>query len=122
MSRYRAGSVWWLDSPNLNRAAAEEQAERYEGDAWDGLISRWVEAPAERYDKDGHPIAGFSSNENWVTIEDVLGHCIGKPPHQWTQADKNRVGRCLRPRGWKYRRLGPRGSQEYGFSRGEGGK
>ena len=40
---YFDGKPWWLDSVPLNRDAAEEQADRYEGDPWDELILKWTE-------------------------------------------------------------------------------
>jgi hypothetical protein len=40
----------------------------------------------------------------------VLEKCINKPQAQWTQGDKNRVGRSLRAVGWEryYERDGER--------------
>ncbi|MBI4459080.1 MAG: P-loop ATPase, partial [Acidobacteria bacterium] len=107
--RFRSGSVWWLDSVELNRVARQEQADRYEGDPWDEVIAGWLEHPTARHDC-GNPIAPFTSDDESVSIHDVLLHCIGKRQELWTQADKNRVGRCLRALGWeRYRdREGPR--------------
>jgi predicted P-loop ATPase/DNA primase len=99
---YFEGKPWWLDSVELNREAAEEQAERYEGDPWEELILKWVE--------------GRES----VSIPEILAQCIEKKTEMWTQMDRNRVARCLRANGWKqykaregdrrewrFRRLGP---------------
>lgn len=80
---FHEGKAWWLDSPELNRRAAEEQADRYEGDPWDELILPWVES------------------RDSVSITEVLSYCIEKKKDTWTQADKNRVARCLRARGWE---------------------
>jgi predicted P-loop ATPase len=80
---YFEGKPWWLDSVSLNREAAEEQAERYEGDPWEELILNWVE--------------GRES----VSIPEILTHCIEKKTEMWTQMDRNRVARCLRANGWK---------------------
>jgi predicted P-loop ATPase len=106
---YRTGSPWWLDSKKLNEQAGEEQADRYEADAWQELMQPWL---IERQD---------------VSVSEVLILCIHKPQEQWTQLDQNRVARCLRalkwerfnarldrasteklgkPREWRYRRLG----------------
>mgnify|MGYP005852643209 CR=1 FL=1 len=82
MSLYFYGKPWWLDSVELNREAAEEQAERYEGDPWDELILNWVE--------------GRES----VSIPEILTRCIEKKADMWTQMDRNRVARCLRANGW----------------------
>lgn len=81
--RFNAGAVWWLESRELNEAATEEQAARYEGDPWDEPIAAWLEG-----------------REN-VTIGQVLMACIQKPQKDWGQADKNRVSRSLQALGWK---------------------
>lgn len=96
---YFEGKPWWLDSVSLNREAAEEQAERYEGDPWDELILRWVD--------------GRES----VSIPEILTHCIEKKTDMWTQMDRNRVARCLKANGWKrfYAREG--GRREWRFRR-----
>ena len=98
--RYREGSVWWLDSVELNRVAHQEQSDRYEGDPWDELLAEWLEHPTARHDS-GVPLYVFSSNDDSVSIHDALIHAIGKRPEYWTQGDKNRVGRCLRALGWE---------------------
>ena len=115
--RYRGGSVWWLDSTQLNRMAEREQSDRYEGDPWDELIAGWIEQPTQRHDGTGHPLTPFTSDCNTVTVSDVLTHCIGKRPDQWTQADKNRVGRSLRALGWEPHRARTRNGLERRFRR-----
>ncbi|MGI8746323.1 MAG: VapE domain-containing protein [Bryobacteraceae bacterium] len=110
--RYRSGSVWWLDTAELEEYAESEQHDRYEGDAWDDLISAWLRNPTQRFEPQGHPTGAFSSDLESVTIADLLTHCIGKPPGQWGQLDQNRVARYLRSVRWTRRRVGPRGSRE----------
>ena len=80
---FHEGKVWWLDSPELNKRAAEEQADRYEGDPWDVLIVNWIE------------------DRESVSIADVLSMCLEKKKDMWTQWDKIRVARCLRMSGWE---------------------
>jgi len=99
--QYFEGKPWWLDSLELNRDAAEEQADRYENDPWDELIMPWVE--------------GRES----VSIADVLSFCLEKKKDLWTQQDRNRVGRCLRAMGWSRYRSGPRGSREWRYRSAE---
>jgi len=36
-----------------------------------------------------------------TSVSEVLEKCVNKPQAQWTQADKNRVGRSLRTLGWE---------------------
>jgi predicted P-loop ATPase/DNA primase len=99
VSLYFDGKVWWLDSVELNRQAADEQADRYEGDPWDELIMQWA--------------AGRES----VSIEEVLSLCLEKRKDQWTQWDKIRVARCLRAHGWERFKCGPRESREWRYRR-----
>jgi Virulence-associated protein E len=99
--RYRSGAPWWLDTRSLSQIAEDEQAARYEGDAWDGRIAAWLRYPKERFDSLNHPVAPFSSNSESVTIPDILSHCLEKPVGQWTQVDANRVSRSLRALNWE---------------------
>ncbi|MBZ5627107.1 MAG: hypothetical protein LAQ69_51800 [Acidobacteriia bacterium] len=96
---YFDGKPWWLDSVVLNREAAEEQADRYEGDPWDELIMAWA--------------AGRES----VSIADVLSVCLEKKKDLWTQWDRNRVARCLRAHGWERFNSGPRHAREWRYRR-----
>jgi hypothetical protein len=98
--QHRLGVAWWLDSPELMDVAKEEQDARYDGDPWEGMISKWVDNPCQRSDQQGYPVE-FGSTRNSIVMDDVLTHCIGKRGDQWTQADKNRVGRCLRSLGFE---------------------
>jgi putative DNA primase/helicase len=115
--RYRSGAAWWLDSVELNQAAQQEQADRYDGDPWRELVAKWVQSPSQRHDDAGQLLRPFTSDWESVTIADVLRHCIGKAPDEWSQSDQNRVARCLRflsferykarhgaDREWRYRR------------------
>ena len=68
---YFDGRPWWLDSVALNREAAEEQADRYEGDPWDELILAWAQ------------------DRESVAIADVLSMCLEKRRtcgHKWTKS------------------------------------
>jgi predicted P-loop ATPase len=96
---YFEGKPWWLDSVSLNREAAEEQAERYEGDPWDELILNWVE--------------GRES----VSIPEILTNCIEKKTEMWTQMDRNRVARCLKANGWKQYKAREGDRREWRFRR-----
>jgi predicted P-loop ATPase len=95
--RYRAGERWWLDTAELNIAAEQEQADRYEGDAWDGPIAAWIE--------------GRQS----VSIDEVLEVCLNKAKSTWTQSDKTRVARSLRALGWERYKAGPRAGREWRY-------
>ena len=98
---YFDGKPWWLDSVALNREAASEQSDRYEGDPWDELILKWIE------------------DRESVSIMDVLSVCLEKKKDTWTQWDKIRVARCLREQGWKRFNAGCRGAREWRYQRSE---
>jgi predicted P-loop ATPase len=101
VERYRGGAVWWLDSVELNKEAAEQQAARFEGGPWDELIGRWV------------------SGRETVSVDDVLTFCIEKSKVLWTQADKNAVARCLRALGWERYRERTGNNLEWRYRRKE---
>jgi predicted P-loop ATPase len=93
MHEYQHGKPWWLDTPELNRLAAEQQADRYEEDAWDELIVTFV--------------AGKPS----VSVQEILTF-LGKERQNWTHQDRCRIGRCLRAHGWIQHNLGSRAARE----------
>jgi predicted P-loop ATPase len=117
LHQYRAGSTWWLDDAETVRDAIEEQQARYQADVWQEAIANWLEAPAERIDDRGHPIASFNSNPESVSIPDVLAHCVGKPLEMWTQSDKMRVAACLTSLGWERYKAGPKKAREWRYRR-----
>jgi hypothetical protein len=50
---------------------------------WEEIIGPWLEIRSS------------------TSVSEVLEKCVNKPQAQWTQADQNRVGRCLRILGWE---------------------
>ena len=112
--RFRAGDTWWLDNQGLTESAAEEVEARYEGDPWDPLISEWVRDPIQRSDP-GHSVVELTSTCAFVTVTDILIHCIGKRPDTWTQSDQNRVARSLIAKGWKRKQNRIGGEREWGY-------
>jgi hypothetical protein len=87
----------------LNEHAAREQAERYDGDPWQEVIAGWLESRAD------------------VSIEQVLSLCIEKRRDLWTQADKNRIARCLQALNWERFRKRTGNNLEWRYRRpGEG--
>lgn len=116
--RYKAGSVWWLETDELNTLAIGEQNQRYSNGPWDDIIMEWAEDPKQRYSRDGAsgellPIEPFDSIAGQVTVTDVLLHAIGKPLHQIAQNDQNQVARCLIHEGWIRRRIGTRKHRQW---------
>ncbi len=85
--RFRAGDPWWLDDQRLEALAAEQQADRYQGDAWDDPIRRYLEHVAGQQDG--------------VSIAEILEKALGMERGRWTQADQNRVVRTLISMGFR---------------------
>jgi len=88
LATYRAGAPWWLDTPELNNQAADEQSQRYEGSAWDALILDWAAARIEM---------GNAS----ISVAEILDLCLTKRMGEWTQSDEMKIGRCLSKANWK---------------------
>jgi len=107
--RYRQGEIWWLDTPNLNQLAAEEQEDRYQAGVWDQIIEEWIADPTQRHawDPNGRvhmPVTPFTSNRDRVTVLEVLLHAIGKDPDKIGQKDRNEVVRWLTHNKWEQKR------------------
>jgi predicted P-loop ATPase len=81
--RYQKGDSWWLQTPELNQAAAEEQDARYQSDAWEAIIAAYVEGRAS------------------VTTAEILKTVLEKPVGTWGRWDETRVGTILRHLAWK---------------------
>jgi predicted P-loop ATPase len=84
---YEQGEPWWLDTPELNALAADEQEGRYTSDAWEEMI--------------GDYIATLSS----VSVPEILIDVIKLQPADWGQREQNRIVKCLRRLGWQQRRV-----------------
>ncbi len=85
--RFRAGEPRWLDNNNLEALAAEQQADRYQGDAWDEPIRRYLEHAAEQHDG--------------VSVAEIPEKALGLEKGRWAQADQNRVAHTLTSMGFK---------------------
>ena len=96
---YRAGVAWWIVNPEAQRIADGEQTARYQGDPWDDLIAAHLETATD------------------VSVAEILRDVIHMGTDRWSQADMNRVVRCLKVRGlvrsqvrtgdkraWRYRK------------------
>lgn len=96
---YAAGAAWWIVNPEAMRIADGEQIARYQGDPWDDIIAEHLETVSD------------------VSVDDILRNVLHLEIGRWTQADMNRISRCLRSRGlirtqvrtgdkrtWRYRR------------------
>lgn len=80
---YQDGAKWWPERTALIDALADEQARRVQVDPWMDRIERFVDG------------------EDEIKAERVLSECLEIEPSRQGQAERNRVGRCLRQIGWK---------------------
>jgi predicted P-loop ATPase len=93
-ARYGARELWYMDTPELVALAREQQEERFERDAWDGLVWDWVLGARSGWVASGRPVEVFR-----VTIGEILKESLKKPEAAWTQMDRRRVGHILRVHG-----------------------
>ncbi len=108
---FRAGAVWWLTDPALIAAAKDAQGERYQTDAWDGLIEQWL---THERSVDG---GWYTRNEplNDLSIGEVLRGAIGLPPERWSRAEQMRVSTWLKHAGWERYRTSANGGREWRY-------
>jgi predicted P-loop ATPase len=124
--RFRRGEPWWLDSQALDALAAEEQADRYQGDAWDEPIQAYLENETDWLEN------GYGERKPFrrprptplhdVSVAEVMERALGIEKARWTQADQNRVVRSLVSMGFKLCRArkgghGPHGKRERRYRR-----
>jgi predicted P-loop ATPase len=124
--RFRRGEPWWLETQDLDALAAEEQAERYQGDAWEEPIQAYLDNEIEWLAND------FGDRKPYrrprpaplhdVSVAEVMERALGIDKARWTQADQNRVVRSLVSMGFKLCRArkgghGPGGKRERRYRR-----
>jgi predicted P-loop ATPase len=103
--RFRDGEPWWLETPELNFLASEEQADRYQGDAWEEPIRAYLQNQTEWTETGFGGRTAYrqprSEPLNDVSVGEILEKALGIEQGRWTQVDQNRVARCLVTMGFK---------------------
>jgi predicted P-loop ATPase len=97
---YKAGAPWWITDNQVLADAERQQEARYTDDPWDGLIANFIETRTE------------------VTVTAILEgalHHLDKG--RWTQADQNRIARCLLSRKWERRQRRVNGERKWVYER-----
>jgi putative DNA primase/helicase len=108
VSRYREGAIWWLDDTELVASAKAEQDKRYQADAWDARIDRWLSYERRRVNH------GYGNYDDWrdeeverstpltdVSVGEILEGALGIEAARWTRADQMRVTGYLKTRSWE---------------------
>ena len=98
----RARSGGWT-KPELIADAKAEQDRRYQTDAWDARIDRWLAFERRRVNH------GYGNYDDWrdeeieraspltdVSVGEILEGALGIEPARWTKADQMRVGAYLK--------------------------
>jgi putative DNA primase/helicase len=107
VARFRDGAVWWLDDPALIADATAEQDARYQSDAWDPLIERWLVYERRRVNR-GHGYDDWVEEETKraapitdVSVGEILEQAIRIEPGRWNKSDQMRVGAYLKANHWR---------------------
>jgi predicted P-loop ATPase len=77
------GATWWPERADLIEALTKEQEARVSVDPWLERISRFIEALDD------------------VKAERIMSECLELEVSRQGQAERNRVGRCLRLLNWE---------------------
>jgi predicted P-loop ATPase len=106
--RYRSGAIWWIEDPVMLSEASAAQDARYQADAWDARIDRWLTHDVRRVNR------SFAGIDDWrteevertepirdVSVGEVLEGALGIEPAKWTKIDQMRVGAWLKSRQWE---------------------
>ena len=93
VAEYRDGKEWWPTTAAEHAELAERQEDRRQADPWEPQIADWLALPRGE-----------------VTTANILSSCLDKKVGDWTRADENRIGACMRALGW----VGDRGRDAAG--------
>jgi predicted P-loop ATPase len=97
VAQLKAGAPWWIVDTGMVNLVRDEQAARYVDDPWQ------------------EPIAQFVRSQTDISVGEVLSNLLIERG-RWTQADQNRVARCLKVLGWE-RYRGARPLREWRYRR-----
>jgi len=107
VAHYRDGAIWWLDDPELIADATAEQDARYQSDAWDPLIERWLVYERRRVNR-GYGYDDWVEEETKraapitdVSVGEILEQAIRIEPGRWNKSDQMRVGAYLKANHWR---------------------
>jgi predicted P-loop ATPase len=90
--RYRRGLPWWPNKDFEREHIKPEQEARYEGDAWEQPISRYL---------DGKTAVTQGVRVNKTTITNVAINALGFQNHRLGTADQRRIIAVLTTLGWR---------------------
>jgi predicted P-loop ATPase/phage/plasmid primase-like uncharacterized protein len=119
--RFRAGAPWWLENRDLEALAVEQQADRYQGDAWDEPIRTYLDHATEWMENGYGETRPYRQRRpeplNDVSVAEIMEKALGMEKGRWTQADQNRVVRSLVSMGFQQYRARHDGQRERRYRR-----
>jgi predicted P-loop ATPase/phage/plasmid primase-like uncharacterized protein len=119
--RFRRHEPWWLETRELDALAAEQQAERYQGDAWDDPIRVYLHHETEWMENGYGEQRPFRRARTTpledVSVAEVLEQALCIERGRWSQADQNRVVRCLVSMGFRQYRANRGDARERRYRR-----
>jgi predicted P-loop ATPase len=106
-ARFEAGERWWL-SPAEEELAQEQQADRFEVDEWEVLISDWLEAGGD-----------FNATITTVTAGELWTGLFGSPLVALGRMERHRIASAMRRLGWSQADVKREGKAVKGYRRPE---
>jgi predicted P-loop ATPase len=102
---YQAGEPWWPGRDFEREYIAPHQEQRYEGDAWEAMVSEWLD---EREQNDA-----AKGETTHVTIGEVATGALNFERSRLGTADQRRIAAVLERLGWQRGRRGSDGSRRW---------
>jgi putative DNA primase/helicase len=100
-ARLQRGDHWWPNA-DLDALGAGEQEDRFEGDPWEGPLSRWLEYPVEvRIDMEGKRHQERLDPTEGFTVGEVLSFGVGLPVERHGKGEQARAAAIMRRFGWQ---------------------
>jgi predicted P-loop ATPase len=100
---YKKGEHWWIKDEKLLKNAQAEQEERFQTDAWEPRIEKWL---SDRIISNTDNAGLMDMKKIPCTTADVLEFAVHKEARLWLRSEEMRVGVILRRLGWEKTRPG----------------
>lgn len=96
VARFESNEPWYLDDPKVIAMAAEEQADRFQSDAWEEAIIKWLE---------GDRAETLLVTRKGITTGDILQGALNIDKDGWDKPLQTRVGAIMTKLRWPKRRI-----------------
>lgn len=94
VAEYRRGAKWWPDEAFERDHIRSEQEARFEADAWESEIERWLKAPVRGE-------AGIVAARTRVQVSEIARDALGIATAKIGTAEQRRIARVLDRLGWE---------------------